>query len=393
MVSPVWSMRYAALLRRLKRLAGIQTPPPPRPAAAQAAYDPSARASFLMRDAPLALSRAKNRDQGLSDWQTQARDKLAEITGYCRERPRLAVVHDAPYQTPGSPAMREVVLATECGLLAPLMIADPGDGAGLRPAMICLQGTNSGFHLSWGETREPVDAMRIERGGDFLRQAAGQGFVAVALEMRCFGRRAERALPRRSPVHSIDHALHLMLNGRSLLGERSSDVSLALDWLVENAPELGIDPEMIYIMGHSAGGSVALYSSALDTRIAGAILSGCIGYARETYGARGDQAGQNVVPGFLNWMETDDVLALCAPRPTVVISGTKDHIYPGDGASRVCASAADAWAALNASDRLAVLEPEGGHRFYPDAVWPAFSEVARLAPIGKNEFLKERASP
>lgn len=375
MLPPALSMRAEALARRLKRLAGIRTPPPPRPGADRAAYDPSRRSARLIAEAPRQLARSRHADLPVADWQAQARAKLTELTGYPLERPVPEVVHNAPYTAPDGRALREVVLAAEGELMAPLMLALPEGGAEPRPLILCLQGTNSGFHLSWGEAREPVDRVRIANGGDFLRQAVAQGYAAAALEMRGFGRRAERALPRRSPGHSIDHALHLMLTGRSLIGERAADVSLALDWLIAEAPGLGIDPKMIYVMGQSAGGSVALYATALDTRIAGAILSGCVGLASETYGARGDRAGQNVVPGFLNWMETDDVLALCAPRPVLVMSGTKDHIYPAAGARKVCDSALGAW---READRLRFLWPEGPHRFYPDAAWAAFAELNGL---------------
>ena len=83
-------------------------------------------------------------------------------------------------------------------------------------------------------------------------------------------------------------------------------------------------------------------------------------------------------------METDDVLALCAPRPILIVSGTEDHIYPYDAARRVFEHARPAWVMKGAAERLAILGPVGPHRFYPDDVWPTFMQL-----IGHKEARPE----
>lgn len=253
------------------------------------------------------------------------------------------------------------------------------EGGGRRPVMICLQGTNSGSHLSWGETRMPPDPAKVAGGGDYARQAAARGYIAICLEQSCFGERAERHIKPRSDSSTIDTANHAFLLGRSLLGERAADVSSLMDWLAADGAsrDLGLaaDIERVFIMGNSAGGSVALYAAALDTRIAGVLASGCVGFVRDTIARRRDDSAQNVVPGLLNWLETDDVVGLVAPRPLLAISGTRDHIFPYAGVAAVTESARRVYQAMRAEGNLAAVSANGPHRFYPEIAWPAFERL------------------
>jgi hypothetical protein len=84
-----------------------------------------------------------------------------------------------------------------------------------RPIMICLQGTNTGAHLSWGDVRFPDDIDKKQRGYDVAVQAAKRGYLAVAIEQSCFGERSERQIVPRSAAPCIDATLHAMLLGRS----------------------------------------------------------------------------------------------------------------------------------------------------------------------------------
>jgi fermentation-respiration switch protein FrsA (DUF1100 family) len=240
--------------------------------------------------------------------------------------------------------------------------------------MLCLQGTNAGAHLSWGEARMPPDPVKIAAGLDFARQAVGHGYVAVCVELRCFGERRERALSPRSADPCIDAFLHGLLLGRTLVGDNAGDVSAVVDWLVAGglAPGPAIDPARLHVLGHSAGGTVAVHAAALDQRLAAVIASGCLGPIRDTIAVRRVSSGQNNIPGQLNWFELSDVVALCAPRPVLAVSGERDHIFPFAGTARVVADARPVYEALGAPARLRALSIPGGHRFDPGRTWPAF---------------------
>jgi acetyl esterase/lipase len=167
--------------------------------------------------------------------------------------------------------------------------------------------------------------------------------------------------------------MHALLLGRSLLGERCSDVSAVIDWLVAESGALGADPARIHAMGHSAGGSVALVAAALDERIGAALACGCVGFVRETIGRRRDSQGQNVVPGILDWMEMADIVGLVAPRPFVTVAGERDPIWPASGAAAVTAEARALYDRLGAGKRLRCVTAPGGHMFRPALSWEALA--------------------
>lgn len=221
----------------------------------------------------------------------------------------------------------------------------------------------------------PSDPAKIARGGDYAIQAADQGYLAICLELSCFGLRIERKLQTRPANPCIGTANHLLLLGRCLLGDRASDVSSVVTWLIQGDHDLPAEPDNISIMGQSSGGSAALYSGAMDTRLRAIVAAGCLGFIRETIAARNDESGQNVIPGILNWMEMDDIVAFCAPRPFLTVSGTTDHIWPISGGTAVVDSAREVYEELDAENNIRAVAVEGPHRFYPHETWSAFRDL------------------
>ena len=368
----------AALRRRAERLVGRErdyfsgTPP-------GLALSPSARHFADYETAPLAL-RFSAQDGDVSRWQTTARAKLAELSGYRRESSAPKVAHEFIFPLPGGLSRRTVYLHARTGVDIPVhLIGLPGKQQ-RRPVMICLQGTNSGAHLSWGEARLPGD--HALAGYDFAIQAASRGYLAVAIEQNCFGERAERKIDPRSAAPCVDATMHSILLGRSLIGERGSDVSAVIDWLEVEHESLGIDVKNIHAMGHSSGGSVALFAAAMDTRIGAVLACGCIGYIRDTIGRRRDDQGQNVIPGILNWLEMADLVGLVAPRTFVTVAGETDHIWPAAGCAAVTDEAKVVFARCNAASRLLCVAEPGGHKFRPDASWRAFFSVVSAPASG-----------
>ncbi|MCX7353318.1 MAG: alpha/beta hydrolase fold domain-containing protein, partial [Alphaproteobacteria bacterium] len=366
-----------ALRRRLALLIKGEFDPHPAPPA-DAELSPSLAHARALDAVPLRLSWSR---AGIADpraWQLQAREKLRALTGYPASRAAPVARNRTDHPLPGGLKRRRVYLRLWNGADAPVdAVWRKGDGR--RPVMICLQGTNSGSHLSWGEARMPPDPVKIAGGGDYARQAVARGYVAICLEQSCFGERAERHIVPRSASATIDAANHAFLLGRSLLGERAADVSSLVDWLAADGAgrglDLAVDPARIFVMGNSAGGSVALHAASLDVRIAGVLASGCVGFVRDTIARRRDDSAQNVVPGLLNWLETDDVVALVAPRPLLVISGIRDHIFPYAGAASVVESARRVYQAMGAGGNLTAVPADGPHRFYPKVAWPAFERL------------------
>ena len=363
-----------AIKRRMKRHMGAgHDPYPPCPDDIQ--LSPSLRHVHDYEAAPLRLSWRNNSDAGAAEWQQTARAKLAELCGYANDGKIPEARHEQSHALAGSFMRKSCYLHAGTARDIPVHLIFNPALAGPRPVMICLQGTNSGVHLSWGEVRLPADVERIARGAPNALQAAARGYIAVAVEQSCFGERREQCLAKPSRDPCIDAANHALLLGRTLLGERVSDVSAVINWLQSGAHGLTLDLSRLHIMGNSSGGSTALYSSALDLRIQAALIGGSTGYLRDSIGRRGDASGQNVIPGILNWLEMDDILALSAPRPVLLFAGREDHIWPFAGAEAVAESARAVYRALGAPDRLHTAAAEGGHSYHPDIAWPAFEAL------------------
>lgn len=373
-MTPYMRAKLLALRRRLSLAATGRFDPFP-PAPADLSVSPSQAHRAALDSAPLRLARRRAGADDPAEWQVAAREKLTELTGYWPAGPDMDVAHLRDHDVADGFHRKSFYLRAGPGLDIPVCLLWRGEGDWPRPAMICLQGTNSGMHLSWGEERMPADPLKIAKGGDYARQVAARGYMAVCIEQRCFGERAERVLSLGRRGSCATAANHALLLGRCLAGERASDVSTVLGWLAAHAETVGIRPDAIYAMGNSAGGTTAVLAGALDPRIAGVLAGGCLGFIRDTIALRPDGEGQNTIPGILEWLEMDDIVALCAPRPFLAVAGHSDHIWPFAQAEAVTAAARPVYEALSAGGRIRAVPGPGGHRFYPEIAWPAFEAL------------------
>jgi hypothetical protein len=370
--------KLLAVRRRVaQRFKGGFDPYPPAPDGAS--LSPSSAHDPRFDAAPLRLSFARAGIADPAGWQREARAKLADLTGYGRAESVPKARFETEAGLSGGLVRRRSYLRVAEGADVPVDVVIPAAPVELLPAMICLQGTNSGAHLSWGEARMPADPIKIANGSDYARQAVAHGYAAICVEQSCFGERREQRLRSVSADPCIDTANHALLLGRTLVGERASDVSAVVDWLAAGGAGAGVDGRRVYAMGNSSGGTTAVYAAALDPRIAGIVAGGCVGLIRETLARRANSSGQNTIPGILEWLEFDDVLALIAPRPLLAISGDADHIWPFAGVERAVDGARAVYAAIGAENALAAMRAQGGHRFYPDLAWDGFRRLVDAA--------------
>ncbi len=371
--SPRAAMYWVALKRRLAlALRGTFDPYPSPPANLR--LNPYAESLAAAGTPKLALA-WHNAGGDARAWQAEVRAKLSNLCGYRRPQETPAAVHEESLEDSSNNKHRRFYVRLFPDVDVPVDVLWPAHTKSPMPVMICLQGTNSGAHLSWAEIRMPPDPVKIASGLDFAHQAAAHGYAAVCIEQRCFGMRREQALTPRSADPCVDAFHHALLFGRTLVGDRASDVSAVIDWLGTSDHGLDLDLERLHVLGHSAGGTVAVHAAALDERVKAVIASGCLGPITDTLLTRRDGAGQNVIPGQLNWFELADVVALCAPRPLLAVSGDKDHIFPFHGVEKVVDAARPVYEAFGAASALRALSLSGGHRFDSARIWPAFTDL------------------
>lgn len=139
-----------------------------------------------------------------------------------------------------------------------------------------------------------------------------------------------------------------LLDGDVLMRKCLDDAQRALSVLIDAA---ALGAHRVGVAGHSYGGYTSLYHAALDTRCQFACISGAV-CSFET--RRRENTGITLfeaVPGLARQIDTHDVLAAIAPRPTMVVSGASDK-YSRD---------ADEVVAKVAGNFITELRVDGGH--------------------------------
>lgn len=372
-----------AAKRKLNRIRGKELDPYlPLPSGTSLSPYPGHKHDIDRTEPRLAFARHAGRDP--MAWQREARQKLAELTGWPFTRPPVTVtraldwVEIDPKEHPGVKRRAFYLrVRPETDVAVHLLWKDglADDLGGPAPVYLHLAGSTSGVHVAWGEPKLPIDHQRLGLGADMAVQAAKKGYLAVAIEQSGFGEREERTLKPRSRHRLTDAANHALLLGRTLMGEKCWDVSAVLDWLLAtDALPVSIAPARIALFGHSSGGSNAFFAAALDERIGGVLCSGSIGRFRDTVGNRRVDGGELIIPGLLTWLEAEDIAALVAPRPFVGLSGSEDHIFPAAGVEAVIDTARPFYDRLGVARNINAVRTAGPHRYYPPESWDAWQK-------------------
>ncbi len=309
--------------------------------------------------------------QEFGPWQEALRVELLElIGGFPEERLPLDVEELEREETDDYVRIKIVFTAEECAD-APAHLLVPRRARGPLPGMVCLQGHSSGMHISIGEARSEKDRESIAGDRDFAVQAARNGFVALALEQRCFGEREETEQEACWDNRCLDAVFHSLMLGRTVIGERVWDVMRAVD-LLQEQPE--VDPERIACLGNSGGGTIAFYAACLEPRIKVAVPS-CVFCTFADSLMRIQHCGDNYIPGILRLAEMGELAGLIAPRRVLFVAGREDNIFPIDGVRRAFATAKEIFEAAGCPDNARLIVGPEGHRFYAEPAWPVINEM------------------
>ena len=269
---------------------------------------------------------ARTRNES-EQWQKALRSKVVElIGGFPAERQPLRPIS---LETRTFPAYtREKIVfnsRSDVSVLAYLLM--PNTAPRPAPVMICIPGHGRGVDDIVGI--DELGNERTDKAGyqhDFAIQVAEAGVAALAIEPMGFGCRRDpinvrQGLSRKACDPAAGGAL---LVGETMVGWRVWDVMRTIDYIATR-PEL--DQRRVGCMGISGGGTITVFSTALDQRIGVALVSGYLNTFRDSIGSLA-HCIDNYVPGILKWAEMYEVAGLIAPRPLFVESGEKDNIFP-----------------------------------------------------------------
>jgi pimeloyl-ACP methyl ester carboxylesterase len=173
----------------------------------------------------------------------------------------------------------------------------------------------------------------------------------------------------------------------SLLGKMVDDTRAAVSAVA--ALEI-IDSGRVYLAGYSLGGKVALFTAALDERVAGVIAASAFTPWRspspDTEGIQHYTDLHALLPRLAQFkgnereipVDYDEIIGAIAPRPVYLRAPQLDRYASRDDVRRAVESARAAWKSRGASDRLTLVTPVDFNRFRLEAQQEAFHWLSGL---------------
>ena len=200
---------------------------------------------------------------------------------------------------------------------------------------------------------------------DYALQLTRRGYVVLAPDLRCFGERMDW---NPDDHYACDtNLVHAAMAGWNPLTQNVWDLRRCLDVLAQHPL---VDPGRLGMVGISYGGTVTLFTAALDDRVyrhGGQRVSLVVG---RVYKMPWNMCGWQILFGMLGRLEHEDLAAMVAPRPLLVESGIDDDLFPVAAATEAIRRTRLVYAATGTEERLVHDVFEGGHQWHGTEALP-----------------------
>jgi pimeloyl-ACP methyl ester carboxylesterase len=158
-----------------------------------------------------------------------------------------------------------------------------------------------------------------EQNQILARKLAQLGFIVMTYDAIGHGERNHSG-------NTHHHAGHSLLPlGETIAGWMVWDSIRAADYL-QSRPD--VDSQRIGIAGNSGGGLNTLFTSAVDARFRAAVVAGYVFEFQSWMKYGGSHCTCVYLPGLYRSMEWFEIAGLTAPRPLLMLQGTRDSIFP-----------------------------------------------------------------
>jgi Dipeptidyl aminopeptidases/acylaminoacyl-peptidases len=233
------------------------------------------------------------------------------------------------------------------------------------PGILCWHGHFfGGKETVMGNSSSPeLRAIIARHNCDYGHRMALEGFATFAIDWFGYGDRNDGDKPNwRSPPVNKDwcdvYYLHATMLGMTPLGIYAAHGMAAADFVCS----LGrVDPERLGVMGLSGGGTMALWSALMDSRMKAAELI-CYSDLWAAFGYRDiNYCGMEVAPGLFRLVDVPDLQGLLAPSPLLLDIGVHDTCYKADTAMECYRQVERIYRAAGASGRLELDLFDGEH--------------------------------
>lgn len=222
------------------------------------------------------------------------------------------------------------------------------------PAVLCAHGHGVGKDGAVGIVEDYQKQYAVE--------LAQRGFVTLAPDWRCFGERKDRDEWVRRPGRDGCNIAYFAFGyfGYQLLQLNIADGQRCLDYL-QARPE--VDAGRLGCMGCSFGGTMTTYISALDQRVAAAVIVCYLSTLTDALNdrGRGNTCGSQFMFGLRKAGDIADVAGLIAPRACMVQIGSDDMCFIEADALAAFAQLEKIYAASGHRDQLVLDHFQGEH--------------------------------
>lgn len=296
------------------------------------------------------------------------------------ERPRVEAKPEFQTETKDGFTFETGSFASEATERVPTLMVKRAGAGGKLPVVVALHGTG-------GDKEDQLG---------LLKELAGRGYLAVAIDARYHGQRVAGGAKGSQQYNEA-----VIRAWRARPGEKQEhpfwydtafDLWRLVDYL-ESRPD--VDPGRIGMIGFSMGGIQVWLAASVDTRVKASVPAIGVqsmrwslennrwqnraGTIRAAHEAAAKDLGEptvnervcrelwaKILPGVLDEFDCPSMIRLFAPRPLLILSGEQDGNCPLEGARLAYTQAEAAYTAAGAEGRLTIDVAAGvGHSVTP----------------------------
>ena len=349
--------RFQIVIFVAATLLGSQAEP-----AAQADDEPPAdnnvTASFrgLADATPLQMAWEASTVEEHAAWRKIFRAKMQEVLGRFPERVPLKVKWTEKKEF-DKYTRHKLYIQTERTYWCPMFYFVPKGVEQPRPAIVCLHG-HDGVYPYLGDEPKPGEP-RPPATRSFARYFAEHGYVTALPIVRGWNETVgyQDSFDRSRKRSCLNVTMNSLMLGMSPANLRCWDAMRVIDFL--ETQEV-VDDQRIGVGGLSGGGTLSLYLPILDERVKLVMIAGVFSSYRNSFFAM-NHCPCNCLPDVMQYGEMSDVVALHAPRPVLLINGTRDESAPIEDARRGLDKLRRVYTLLGVPDNIEADFFDGGH--------------------------------
>jgi len=231
------------------------------------------------------------------------------------------------------------------GLLVTGNLYIPRGLSGMAPAIVYLCGHHTGQKMHYQQ---------------HARRFVQLGFITLILDTLLHGE-----VPGHHRGTHGEGAFHWISRGYSPAAVETLNAIRGVD-VLKSRPD--VDPEAIGITGHSGGGAIAWWAAALDPRIAAlASSTGTGSWGHHIRYRTLDTHCDCYFPPLLPGECVEDVYALLAPRPALIVAPGWDHVYHPDAVRASYEALLPIYRRQGAPEKLSLFAFDAPHQYTPES--------------------------